>query len=90
MWHVPRAVPDAADGGRLPGRLGRGITHRVSAPTSAATRLRSVAELVDPAFPGLAAGQRGALMYCVITNAAHAAGTDPAELLAALPEGMQP
>jgi hypothetical protein len=29
-------------------------------------------------------------MHCVITNAAHAAGTDPAELLAGLTEGMQP
>ncbi len=69
---------------------GRGIAHRVSAPTSAATRLWSAAELVDPAFPALAAGQRGALMHCVITNTAHAAGTDPAELLAGLTEGMQP
>jgi hypothetical protein len=69
---------------------GRGIAHRVSAATSAATRLRSVAELIDPAFPGLAAGQRGALMHCVITNAAHAAGTDPAELLAGLHESTQP
>jgi hypothetical protein len=63
---------------------GRGVTHRVSSATSAATRLRSVAELVDPAFPALPDGQRGALMHCVITNAAHAAGTDPAELLAGL------
>jgi hypothetical protein len=69
---------------------GRGTPHRVSAATSAATRLRSVAELVDPAFPGLAAGQRDALMHCVITNAAHAAGTDPAELLAGLHDGTRP
>jgi hypothetical protein len=82
-----RMLPAAV--GFLSGQ-GRVIPNRISAPTPAATRLRSVTELLDPVFPQLTAGQRRDLTYCVVTNAAHAAAADPSALLAELRLGQRP